>query len=135
MVPSNSIRSTSSRSWGLVFGVTPVTKKTDFGSMSIDELWELYEEISGVLKAKMVAEKETLERRLVSMNPATTDRVKPRRPYPPVFPKFANPDEPSQVWSGRGKRPNWVTQKLASGLTLEDLNIARGSSVAMHDDH
>jgi DNA-binding protein H-NS len=103
--------------------------------MSIDELWEVYEEISEILKARMVAEKETLEHRLVSMNPATPDRLKPRRPYPPVVPKFANPDEPSQVWSGRGKRPKWVTEKLASGLTLEDLNIAHGSSIAMHDDH
>ena len=112
-----------------------MTKKADFGSMSIDELWQAYEEISQVLKAKMVAEKETLEHRLVSMNPAPSERVKPRRPYPRVFPKFANPDAPTQVWSGRGKRPKWVLEKLASGLTLEDLNIARGSTVAMHDDH
>jgi DNA-binding protein H-NS len=112
-----------------------VSKKTDFGSMSINELWNVYEEISQVLKAKMVAEKETLEHRLVSMKPALTDRAKSRRPYPPVVPKFANPDEPSQVWSGRGKRPKWVLEKLASGLTFEDLNIARGSSVAMRDDH
>jgi DNA-binding protein H-NS len=111
-----------------------VTKKIDFGSMSIEELWEVYEQISEVLRAKMIAEKETLEHRLVSMHPAATDPVKPRRPYPPVFPKFANPDEPREVWSGRGKRPKWVIEKLASGLTLEDLNIARGSSVAMRED-
>src|SRR5579859_7245914 len=103
--------------------------------MSINELWEVYEEISRVLKARMVAEKETLEKRLVSMASAAADRAKPRRPYPPVVPKFANPDRPSQVWSGRGKRPKWVVEKLASGLTLEDLNIGRGSSVAMHDEH
>jgi hypothetical protein len=45
------------------------------------------------------------EPRLSSLHPATTDRLKARRPYPPVVPKYANPDEPSQVWSGRGKRP------------------------------
>ena len=112
-----------------------MSTKTDFGSMSINELWDVYEELSKVLKAKMVAEKQTLEQRLFSMVPATTERQKPRRPYPPVVPKFADPDEPSQVWSGRGRRPKWVTDKLASGLTLEDLNIARGSSVVIHDDH
>ena len=61
--------------------------------------------------------------------------LKAHRPYPPVVPKFANPDEPSQVWSGRGKQPQWVTEKLASGLALEDLSIGRGSSVAMPEEH
>ena len=66
-----------------------------------------------------------LDDRLSRLRPAKTN-LKTRRPYPPVFPKFANPDEPSQVWSGRGKRPHWVTEKLASGLALEDLSMGRG---------
>jgi hypothetical protein len=41
-----------------------------------------------------------------------------------------NPDDPSQMWSGRGKRPQWVTGKLASGLALEELSIGHGLSVA-----
>ena len=110
-------------------------RKANFASMSVEELWEIYEEISKLLEAKMLAEKEMLEGRLSSLRgPAKTD-LKARRPYPPVVPKFANPDEPSQLWSGRGKRPQWVTEKLASGLSLEDLSIGRGSSVAMPEDH
>ena len=102
--------------------------------MSVDELWEIYEDISKLLEAKMLAEKKMLEGRLNSLPPAKTD-LKARRPYPPVGPKFANPDDPSQVWSGRGKRPQWVTEKLASGLALEGLSIGRGSSVAMPEAH
>jgi DNA-binding protein H-NS len=83
-----------------------------------------------LLEAKMLAEKKMLERRLSRLHPAKTDRPKARHPYPPVVPKFANTDEPNQVWSGRGKRPQWVTEKLASGLALEDLSIWRGPSVA-----
>jgi DNA-binding protein H-NS len=100
-------------------------------SMSVEELWEIYEEISKLLEAKILAEKEMLERRLTSLHPANTDRQKARRPYPPVVPKFANPDEPSQVWSGRGKTPRWVREKLASGLSLEELRIGPGSSAAV----
>ena len=107
----------------------------NFATMSADELWEIYQEISKLLEAKMLAEKEVLERRLVSLHPAETDHPKARRPYPPVVPKFANPDEPSQVWAGRGKRPRWVTEKLAAGLALENLSIGRGSSVAMPEAH
>ena len=110
-------------------------RKANFASMSVDELWEIHEEISKLLEAKMLAEKKMLERRLISLHPAKTDRLKAHRPYPPVVPKFANPDDPSQVWSGRGKQPQWVKEKLASGLALEDLSIGRGSSVAMPEEH
>jgi len=98
--------------------------------MSVNELGELHEEISKLLEAKILAEKKRLELRLNSLHPAKTDRPNARRPYPPVVPKFANLDDPSQVWSGRGKRPQWVKEKLASGLALEDLSIGRGPSVA-----
>jgi DNA-binding protein H-NS len=107
-----------------------VIRTANFASMSVDELWEMHEEISKLLEAKMLAEKKMLERRLSRLHPAKTDRPKAHRPYPPVVPKFANTDEPSQVWSGRGKRPQWVKEKLASGLTLEDLSIGRGPSIA-----
>ena len=97
----------------------------NLASMSDEELQELHEEISKLLEAKMLAKKKKLERRLNSLQPAKTD-LKARRPYPPVVPKFANPDDPTQVWSGRGKWPHWVTEKLASGLTFGDLRIRRG---------
>ena len=84
-----------------------------------------------LLEAKMLAEKKMLEQRLISLRHPAAGHLKARRPYPPVLPKFANPDEPSQVWAGRGKRPRWVIEKLATGLDLEDLSIGRGSSVAM----
>ena len=86
-----------------------MTRNANFASMSIDELWEIHQEISKLLEAKMLAEKKNekkiAERQLNSLHPANIDRLKAHRPYPPVVPKFANPDDPSQVWSGRGKQP------------------------------
>lgn len=38
-------------------------------------------------------------------------------------PKFANPSNPSQTWTGRGRKPNWVNDALAAGKTLDDLAI------------
>ena len=61
----------------------------NFASMSVQELWELREEISKLLEAKMLAEKKELERRLNSLPPAKTDRPNGHRPYP----KFANPED------------------------------------------
>ena len=100
-------------------------RKANFASMSVDELWEMHEEISKQLEAKILAEKKMREGRLNSL-PAKTDRLKAHRPYPPVVPKFANPDDPSQVWSGRGKQPQWVKEKLASGLAVEPQQVVPG---------
>lgn len=38
-----------------------------------------------------------------------------------VLPRYRNPDDPSQTWSGRGRQPTWVADALASGRTLDQL--------------
>ena len=45
-------------------------RRADFVLMSVDQLWEIYEEISEILQAKILAEKKMLERRLNSVDPA-----------------------------------------------------------------
>lgn len=37
--------------------------------------------------------------------------------------KFANPADPAQTWTGRGRKPNWVVEWLGSGKALEDLAL------------
>jgi DNA-binding protein H-NS len=36
---------------------------------------------------------------------------------------YSNPANPFQTWSGRGPRPKWLNQAIATGKTLEDLRI------------
>ncbi len=38
-------------------------------------------------------------------------------------PKFRNPADPNQTWSGRGKRPNWFRAAIDSGKKESDLLI------------
>lgn len=40
-----------------------------------------------------------------------------------VPPKFCNPDNPQETWTGRGRKPKWVEECLARGMTLADLEI------------
>ena len=40
-----------------------------------------------------------------------------------VAAKYANPANPSQTWSGRGKRPIWFKEALAKGTSEEKLLI------------
>jgi DNA-binding protein H-NS len=38
-------------------------------------------------------------------------------------PKYQNPADKSQNWSGRGRQPRWIVDALNNGKTLEDLKI------------
>ncbi len=38
-------------------------------------------------------------------------------------PKYRNPADPSQTWTGRGRKPQWVNDALAKGTPMEDLEI------------
>jgi DNA-binding protein H-NS len=39
-------------------------------------------------------------------------------------PKYVNPDNPAQTWSGRGRRPAWLDDALEAGHDLESLIIS-----------
>lgn len=43
-----------------------------------------------------------------------------------VAPKYANPQNPAQTWSGRGPHPKWVKAHQAKGGSLESLLIVKG---------
>lgn len=40
-------------------------------------------------------------------------------------PKYANPADPEQTWTGRGRKPHWVLSHLDNGGNVEDLAIQR----------
>ena len=99
--------------------------------MSLDELWALHEGIASDLAARLIAEKNALELRLKQLNRGShgeqTEPSTQRRPYPKVFPKFRNPDHPSETWAGRGKRPRWLTAQLKTGKRIDDFRIDRAA--------
>lgn len=37
--------------------------------------------------------------------------------------KYANPADPSQTWSGRGRQPAWIKEALGAGKSLETMAI------------
>jgi DNA-binding protein H-NS len=38
-------------------------------------------------------------------------------------PRYANPDDLSQTWTGRGRKPNWLVARLKRGAKLDDFAI------------
>jgi DNA-binding protein H-NS len=46
-----------------------------------------------------------------------------RKTRRPAKPKYRNPADRAQIWSGRGKRPRWFNAALAAGKKEKDLLI------------
>jgi DNA-binding protein H-NS len=121
-----------------MFGKPWMSKKLNLDAMSIDEMWQLHEDIIGVLSTRLTSEKRELEKRLAQLrrekgempqsDPVNRNLKKgassQRRKYPKVFPKYRNPNEPSETWSGRGKKPRWLTAALKGGHTIEEFVIS-----------
>jgi DNA-binding protein H-NS len=99
-------------------------KRAKFDRMSNNDLWSLHVEVSQLLQQKIQQEKLRLEERLKQLQIP----VSGRRPYPPVLPLYRNPDQPSETWTGRGKRPRWLVAQLKSGRRIEDFRVDRAAN-------
>jgi DNA-binding protein H-NS len=107
----------------------------DLEAMQFDELWLIHEELTKILSERIVAEKRELEERLAKLNRVEIIRDSgianslavggnaPRRKYPKVLPKYANPQSPLETWSGRGKQPRWLVAALKTGHKLDEFKI------------
>jgi DNA-binding protein H-NS len=114
-------------------------KKIDLEAMSLEELWSLHEKISTILSERITSEKTELEKRLAILNrgrdviergnvpQSYNSDGKARREYPRVFPKYRNPQTPSETWSGRGKQPRWLVAAIKTGRKIEDFKIGEAS--------
>jgi DNA-binding protein H-NS len=114
-------------------------RRTDLEAMDFDELWLLHEQLTKLLSERITTEKLQLERRLAQLSRAEqiddaegAAGNRPRRKYPKVQPKYFNPSQPTQKWSGRGKQPRWLVAALNSGAKLEDFII--DSSIDLSDE-
>ena len=97
-----------------------------FESMSLDELWELHEQLTSTLARRIAQQKAKLEQQLrrLEIDDAISPDM-PGRPYPKVLAKYQNPKNPTQKWSGRGRQPHWVRAQLKAGKKLEHFRIAQ----------
>ena len=99
--------------------------------MSVEKLWNLHELITAILTEKINLEKAELNQRLqllrrgavADLDIERRDVSRTRRPYPRVLPKYRNPSNLSETWSGRGKMPRWLKAQVGSGKAVEDFRI------------
>lgn len=50
-------------------------------------------------------------------------RTKSSGPKVKSKPQFANPDDKSQTWTGKGRQPNWYRERVANGASPDSMRI------------
>jgi DNA-binding protein H-NS len=106
----------------------------EFGKMSIEELEAAIQEAAATLEQKRVEKEAEIiaqVRELTAQIGKTPEelfggrgKAAARGSVPAVEAKYRHPQDPALTWSGRGKRPQWVTDALGQGKTLADLAVA-----------
>lgn len=41
----------------------------------------------------------------------------------PAVVKYRNPKDPSQTWTGRGRKPNWLVEAVKKGAKLDSFSV------------
>lgn len=54
---------------------------------------------------------------------AKTRKNKAKKPKTKSKPKFANPADPSQTWTGKGRQPNWYRAAVENGAAPDSMLI------------
>lgn len=102
----------------------------DLKKMSRQELLKLQSDVEKALKdaevrdrkdALLAAEKAVAKfgYSLSELSPDTKSGKKGGK----AAPKYRNPADPSQTWTGRGRKPQWIHEALTAGADISDLEI------------
>ena len=100
-------------------------------NLTLAELKALPEKIAGMITEREKAEKDAARAELAEMAKAKGFDIgelfgksgKPAKEKKTVAPKYRNPADASQTWTGRGRKPKWIVEALASGGQIEDFLI------------
>ena len=96
---------------------------------SIDQLNDLIQKAEEEKERKKASEIVALRSQMVAMAGKLGMKVEDIISYESQKkktsgkPKYRNPANPEQTWTGRGKKPGWLKQALDRGVKIEDFAI------------
>ena len=104
----------------------------DLEKLSFEELKALQKEVSVAIldfeqrkKADALAELKALALAKGFSLEELLENYKGKKVKKPVAPKYADPANPENTWTGRGRKPKWLVIALESGCTAEDFAIKK----------
>ncbi len=103
--------------------------KTDLDTLSLKDLKGLQAQVSEKIATYEDRRKkdaiEALEEKARSLGFSLGELLGTSAPRKrkPGKPKYANPDNSADTWTGRGRKPHWVEAALRAGKSIDDLLI------------
>ena len=101
----------------------------DLESLSLKELKDLQGQVARAIagfedrrKRQALAELEEKAKEMGFSLSELTGAARTRKRSPSV-PKYANPADKSDTWSGRGRKPRWFSEAIAKGKKPQDLEL------------
>jgi DNA-binding protein H-NS len=96
--------------------------KTNLGSMSVEQLLQLRDDVGKELSRKTVVLREQLSRLGGEIAPSR-GRGRSALKGKKVPPKYR--DRAGNTWAGRGAKPRWLVAAIKEGKKLEDFAIEK----------
>jgi DNA-binding protein H-NS len=107
---------------------------SDYEKMSLKELEAMEREISKAIAQKRDMERTQLKKKVAEMAESHGFSVAELfggqkagrgagKGKAVGVPKYANPDNASDTWTGRGRKPNWLVERLKKGSKVADFEI------------
>ena len=105
---------------------------TDIENLDINELQALTKKATDLIEKKQRQKLENAYQQIIAIaeevGMSIEELVQYGEQHPSlnkrsVAPRYRNPQDASQTWTGRGKKPRWVIEALEQGQSLEDISI------------
>lgn len=102
--------------------------KLNIERMTLPQLVSLHDEITSAIHAARARERMEVKRQMAELAKAhgfkLDDLVGGRRSIKSIgAARYANPDDPSDTWTGKGRKPNWLLARLKKGAKIEEFEI------------
>jgi len=98
----------------------------DLENLSLDELKALQKDVARAIKSfekRKQREAYFAAQKVVREHGFSLDEIMGVNTGTKGAPKYVNPGNPAQTWTGRGRQPQWLKDALAAGKSLEDMTI------------
>ena len=96
----------------------------DYANLPFDQLRTLHREIGALIAKRRHEALEELKHKVAVLGFTAEDLVpKKKRATVAGAARYRDPEVPDNVWSGRGKHPAWLRERLEQGRSLDEFAV------------
>ena len=100
-----------------------MTAPTNLSALNSDELRALQSAVAAEIAKRVLRERADAKKKIREIASAHQIDLKELVEVEPAL-MFRNPDNPTDTWNGKGRKPEWFKQYAASGKDTNDLRAS-----------